>query len=271
MPRSSAPKSPTGSGETVTEVELIDASDTEQLYCQLSEAPAAGQISADVVARCLPKGVDLSEFPLRQPHSPGFFDPHNHLTGLCHWWGLGLALPVVRSLAHKTLAHPAVAGAIAEAESRVRTGAVTLDYEPLPADEHDGYIYEFLTRGKVLDQFWPEAAKGVLDELREAVVQAILDVLADPATQLDVKQVSGQRMEHGCNTLLLMLQYIERTRRQQPPLPRGFWVRFFEGMFCAGPSMDFDTAYVAREIMERRSDDSKRRIFRYGAPSLPAP
>jgi hypothetical protein len=68
-----------------------------------------------------------------------------------------------------------------------------------------------------------------------------------------------------------MLQYIERTRRQQPPLPRGFWVRFFEGMFCAGPSMDFDTAYVAREIMERRSDDSKRRIFRYGASSLPAP
>ena len=227
-------------------------------------------------------------------HAPAFFDPHNHMTGICHWWwGLGLALPGARRIREGCLNHPAVRKAMADAEERVREGGTAVDYEVLPTAERDCYLYaacrpsdaalhrtnvrccprgkrhrfdwrtrrgapqrlgrtvqfgatvhlgryEYLMRGQILQQEPPPAAAAELEQLRRGVLRVICAVIAVPRSRAEVWRVSGDRMTHGSNTLLPMMQFMETNPGDDTPVSA--LINLCEHLFTAGKVLDFDSA-----------------------------
>ena len=192
------------------------------------------------------------------------YDPHNHMTGMCHWIGLSLALPENQQLRTQQVHAPAFLSYIELMERRNREGAGERVHGRLKPTDYDLYIYEYMCRSRIMGEcVTDQVLLKQLESLRSKLVLATAEVLASPLERSAAQQTQGARMEHGSNTLMPLMMCLQRAHAEMESLT--VVIRMVSMMLTASPLVDFDTAYVAREILEAKLGPAgKRDVFRYG-------
>ena len=190
-----------------------------------------------------------------------FYDPHNHMTGMCHWIGLALSLDEGIRLRAKQQSSPAFLSYIERMERRnFIDGEGHCVHQRLKPSDYDLYIYEYMSRGHLMGENVSDPTlTRQLEFLRSQLVRLAAGVLASPVQRLAAQQRDRERMEFGSTTLMPLMLCLQRAEAQMEPL-EGL-IRLLSMSSTASPLMDFDTAYVAREVLEVQLQ-SKRDVFR---------
>merc|ERR1712166_1202021 len=104
-----------------------------------------------------------------------------------------------------------------------------------------------------------------MEKLRNVLVDVAAQLLADPVERAAAQHAQGMRMADGSNSLTPLMMCMQRLVGRMEPY-KGL-IRLLSMILTASPLIDFDSAYVAREILERKLE-SKRDVYRYGVFQL---
>jgi ArsR family metal-binding transcriptional regulator len=188
-----------------------------------------------------------------QTRRPGFYDPHNHWTGIISWNGIGLATEDGK-IAMDTEMNEEGAREILDAFKDQKCGTKvqgkTIEGSRAPfKDEDQLYVYQFLHSGKICGIEICDAAEfASLCTLMKKISHAVNTVLAKHLTDenkifkqspMAVKGFLKQSNVYGTMTLLPLLKCAQIAHKENN---KEKLANTLMSAMSASPMIDFDTS-----------------------------